>query len=259
MEALTADNISFGYDPHHPVVRDVNLTILRGEFFTLVGPNGSGKSTLLRLLDRFLIPQRGTLSLFGEPLSRYTRDALSRQVALVPQDNSVQFPFTVEEIVLMGRSPHARGRIFENRHDRETARAMMQLMDIESLAGHAVSDLSGGERQRVFIARALAQQPQVILLDEPNAHLDIAHQVEVYDVLRKLHRESGLTVVSVSHDLNLAASASDRIAMMDHGALAAVGTPANVLTAERIAGIFRLPVIVDKHPKSGNPRVSLPA
>jgi iron complex transport system ATP-binding protein len=259
MEALTAQTIAFGYDPRHPVVRDVSVSILRGEFFTLVGPNGSGKSTLLRLLDRFLLPQRGSITLFGEPLTRYTRDALSRHIALVSQDNSVQFPFTVEEIVLMGRAPHTRGRMFENRHDRETARTMMQLMDIEGLAGHAVTDLSGGERQRVFIARALAQQPQVLLLDEPSAHLDIAHQVEVSSVLRKLQRESGLTVVSVSHDLNLAASASDRIGMMTGGALAAIGTPQEVLTADRIAEIFRLPVLVDRHPISGNPRVSLPA
>jgi iron complex transport system ATP-binding protein len=259
MDALTALAISFGYDPDHPVVRDVTVSIRRGEFFTLVGPNGSGKSTLLRLLDRFLTPQRGTLTLFGEPLAHYTRDALSRQVALVSQENTVQFPFTVEEIVLMGRAPHTRGRIFENRHDREVAWTMMELMDIESLAGQAATDLSGGERQRVFIARALAQQPQVLLLDEPSAHLDIAHQVEVSSVLRKLQRESGLTVVSVSHDLNLAASASDRIGMMAAGSLAAIGTPQEVLTAGRIEEIFRLPVLVDRHPISGNPRVSLPA
>jgi iron complex transport system ATP-binding protein len=259
MDALTALAISFGYDPRHPVVRDVTFSIHRGEFFTLVGPNGSGKSTLLRLLDRFLSPHQGTIALFGEPLARYTRDALSRQIALVSQEHTVQFPFTVEEIVLMGRAPHTRGRIFENKHDRELARTMMQLMDIESLAGHTATDLSGGERQRVFIARALAQQPQVLLLDEPSAHLDIAHQVEVSSVLRKLQRESGLTVVSVSHDLNLAASASDRIGMMTAGSLAAIGTPQEVLTAARIEEIFRLPVLVDRHPISGNPRVSLPA
>jgi iron complex transport system ATP-binding protein len=259
MEALTADTISFGYLPHHPVVRDVSLSVARGEFLTLVGPNGSGKSTLLRLLNRLLLPQQGTITLFGEPLNRRSREALARLIALVPQENSIQFPFSVEEIVLMGRSPHTRGRMFESRRDRDLAQEMMSLLDIAHLSAHAVTDLSGGERQRVFIARALTQQPDVLLLDEPNAHLDIAHQVDVVNLLRSIHQKSGLTVISVSHDLNLASSASDRIAMLVDGTLAALGTPAEVLTASRVEEVFHVPVLVDPHPHSGKPRISLPA
>jgi len=229
----------------------------RGEFLSLVGPNGSGKTTLLRLLDRIYIPQRGSITLDGQPLAKFSRTAIARRIAFVPQDNTIQFPFTVAEVVLMGRAPHSGGMAFENAHDREVAGAMMALTDVAPLAAHPVMNLSGGERQRVFIARALAQEPQIILLDEPNAHLDIAHQVEMFRIIKRLNTEQGLTVISVSHDLNLAAAYSDRIAMMVGGTLAALGAPAEVLTGERIREVFHTPVIVDTHPVHGAPRVSL--
>ena len=160
-------------------------------------------------------------------------------------------------MVLMGRSPHSRGKAFENRNDLDIAFNMLALTDITHLARQPVTALSGGERQRVFIARALAQQPQTLLLDEPNAHLDIAHQIETFDILKKLNRESGLTVVSVSHDLNLASAYSDRIAMMVCGSIAAVGAPDEVLTEPRIQEVFRTSVLVDAHPSNGSPRVTL--
>jgi iron complex transport system ATP-binding protein len=257
MHAITVDNISFGYNPAVPVVRDVSLTVHPGEFLSLVGPNGSGKTTLLRLLDRIFIPHRGTILLGDQPLAKFSRSAIARRIAFVPQENTIQFHFTVAEIVLMGRAPHGGGMAFENAHDRAVAREMMQLTDIDSLSNQPITNLSGGERQRVFIARALAQQPEIILLDEPNAHLDIAHQVDMFRIIKRLNIESGLTVLSVSHDLNLAASYSDRIAMMVGGTLAAVGTPAEVLTGELIRSVFRTPVIVDTHPVHHAPRVSL--
>jgi iron complex transport system ATP-binding protein len=228
-----------------------------GEFLSLVGPNGSGKTTLLRLLDRIFIPNRGTILLGGQPFAKFSRRAIARRIAFVPQDNSIQFPFTVAEIVLMGRSPHTGGMAFENAHDRDVAAEMMRLTDIAGFADQPITNLSGGERQRVFIARALAQQPEIILLDEPNAHLDIAHQVEMFRMIKRLNTESGLTVLSVSHDLNLAAAYSDRIAMMVGGRLAALGPPAEVLTGDLIREVFRTPVIVDTHPVHGAPRVSL--
>jgi iron complex transport system ATP-binding protein len=147
--------------------------------------------------------------------------------------------------------------VFENPADRSIAGEMMSLMDIAHLASQPITSLSGGERQRVFIARALAQQPDILLLDEPNAHLDIAHQVEVFNILRTLHRSRGLTIVSVSHDLNLAATYSDRIAMLVCGSLVAAGPPADVLTEERIREVFRTDVLVDQHPRGGSPRITL--
>ncbi len=257
MHALTVDNISFSYNPGIPTLRNVSLSITKGEFVSVAGPNGSGKTTLLRLLDRIYLPEKGEIFLSGQNLIRYSRSEIARRIAFVPQESGVLFPFTVFEIVLMGRSPHSRGTIFENDHDRQVAFDMMRLTDIEHLADHPITSLSGGERQRVFIARALAQQPEIILLDEPNAHLDIAHQIDVFKIIKKLNAESGLTVVSVSHDLNLAASYSDRIAMLVCGSVEAIGTPEEVLTETRIREVFRTQVLVDKHPVGNTLRITL--
>lgn len=257
MHALTVDNISFGYDRTVPVLRDVSFSVHRGEFLSFLGPNGSGKTTLLRLLDRIFLPLRGQILLDDRNLVKFSRSAIARRIAFVPQDGGIQFPFTVFEIVLMGRSPHTRGMAFENAHDREIARAMMHVTDIEHLAHQPITKLSGGERQRAFIARALAQQPEILLLDEPNAHLDISHQIEVFRLIRRLNTESGLTVVSVSHDLNLAATYSDRVGMLLCGSLVALGTPHDVLTQDRIREVFRAEVLVDRHPATSSPRITL--
>ena len=257
MHALTVETVSFQYDPGSPILRDVSLAVRSGEILSIVGPNGAGKSTLLRLLDRILLPLHGRILLGDRPLSRFTRAELARRMAFVPQDSGVTFPFTVFEIVLMGRSPHIRGAAFENQQDRERALEMMRLTDILHLRDQPITTLSGGERQRAWIARALAQEPAILLLDEPNAHLDIAHQLEVVHILRERNRTAGLTVVAVSHDLNLAAAFSDRIAMLQQGALSALGTPTEVLTEERIRSVFGTTVLVDAHPEGGAPRVTL--
>jgi len=257
MTALATKNISFSYLPQVPTVHDVSLEIGKGDFLTLVGPNGSGKTTLLRLIDRILLPHQGSIILGGKDINGFSRAGLARMIAFVPQEPVPQFPFTVAEIVLMGRAPHTRGSLFENAHDRDIARSMMQLTDTLHLADKPVTALSGGERQRVYIARALAQEPQIILLDEPNAHLDIAHQIDVFRILRRLNEESGLTVISVSHDLNLAAAYSDRIALLVCGSLTAVGTPRDVLTQERIREAFQTDVLVDAHPMNHVPRITL--
>ena len=252
----SVENVSFRYEPSVPTLTGISLDVQKGEFLSLIGPNGSGKTTLLRLLDRIYLPQHGRILLAGRDIRSYSRSALARRIAFVPQENGIFFPFTVMEMILMGRSPHSRGMAFENAHDREIASAMMKLTDVEHLAHHPITVLSGGERQRVFIARALAQQPECILLDEPNAHLDIAHQVEVFSLIKKLNKESGLTVISVSHELNLASTYSDRIAMLVCGALAGIGSPKEILTEKRIQEVFQTNVLVDDHPVGGAPRVT---
>jgi len=256
-QALSVDSVSFGYEPGVPVLRGVSFTVQRGEFLSIVGPNGSGKTTLLRLLDRIFIPQSGTIRLGEQDLHRMSRTEIARRVAFVPQDGAMQFPFTVYEIVLMGRSPHSRGAAFENARDRQIALDMMRLTDIAHLASHPITALSGGERQRALIARALAQQPEIILLDEPNAHLDIAHQLDAFRIIRRLNRESGLTVISVSHDLNLAASFSDRIAVVSSGTMVACGRPEEVLTESRIRDVFHADVSVDVNPHTRALRITL--
>jgi len=262
MAALSVENVSFSYDIAVPTLRDISLEVHTREFLTIVGPNGSGKTTLLRLLDRLYLPQRGRILLDNTDLASYPRAEIAKRIAFVPQDSSMMFPFTTLEIVLMGRAPHNRrlgylSRAFESEHDLEVARRMMKLTDIEHLADQPVTALSGGERQRVFIARALAQEPEIILLDEPNAHLDIAHQLDIFNLIKKLNRESGLTVVSVSHDLNLAAAYSDRVALLLCGALAGLGPPEEALTESRINEVFRTRVMVDKNPVGGTPRITL--
>jgi|WetSurMetagenome_2_1015567.scaffolds.fasta_scaffold190837_2 iron complex transport system ATP-binding protein len=257
MHALSVHDITFSYDATPPVLRSVTLHVVNGEFLTIVGPNGSGKSTLLRLLDRILSPQSGDVRLHDRDLVSFSRQEIARRVAFVPQDTGMLFPFTVQQVVLMGRSPHSKGAVFENADDRRIAAEAMALMDIGHLEHQPVTALSGGERQRAFIARALAQRPEILLLDEPNAHLDIAHQLDVFSILRKLNRDQGLTVVSVSHDLNLAAAFSDRVAMLRGGTIAALGTPEAVLTEAHIKEVFGTDVVVDLHPRDGTTRVSL--
>ncbi|MCW5895609.1 MAG: ABC transporter ATP-binding protein [Bacteroidetes bacterium] len=257
MHALTVNQVSFSYRDAIPTLRDVSFHVEKGEFLSVAGPNGSGKSTLLRLLDRIYVPRSGTILLDNKNLTEYPRSELARRIAFVPQDTSVQFPFTVLELVLMGRSPHSRGAMFESEHDRAVALEMLERTDTKHLAHHPVTILSGGERQRVVIARALAQQPEILLLDEPNAHLDIAHQLEIFTIIKKLNEESGLTVISVSHDLNLAGAYSDRIGMLVCGSLAALGTPGDVLTEANIRSVFQTNVLVDRHPATRSPRVTL--
>lgn len=211
---LCLDNVSYRYT-ETPVLRDISLDISQGEFLSLLGPNGSGKSTLLRLLDRILLPQQGSIKLQENDLSSYRRKEIARIIAYVPQDSSSVFPFTVLQTVLMGRSPYLSNFEFESTSDLDVAYEMVRRTDIEHLTRKPVTALSGGERQRVLIARALTQQPRVLLLDEPNAHLDVLHQLEVFQILSEQNKKYDLTIVSVSHDLNLAACYSTRIALLE--------------------------------------------
>ncbi len=257
MPILSLQNISFSYDDKTPTLRRIDIDVRSGEFLSIVGPNGSGKSTLLKCASRVLRPQEGVIMLDGSAIDRIARPDIARKIGVVPQEAVMLFPFTALEIVLMGRSPYRQGLGFETEKDFEVADAMMSLTDVQHLKHKPITALSGGERQRVYIARALAQRPKILLLDEPNAHLDIAHQVEIFTILKRLNESEGLTVVSVSHDLNLAAMFSDRIAMFQRGSLYAVGTPQEVLTADSIQEVFETDVLVDEHPQSLSLRITL--
>ena len=186
-------------------LRELSFSLASGEVLGLIGPNAAGKTTVIRLLSRVLSPSRGSIMIGGEPASALGRVAVARQVAVVPQDVPQGFPYTVEQLVLMGRFPHAPARFFESREDLRIAREAMALTGVEALAAEPLDRLSGGERQRVVLARALAQQPRLLVLDEPTAHLDLRYQAECVALLRRLHRDEGLGILLVSHDLNLAA------------------------------------------------------
>ena len=271
--AYRAERVAFSYGPRRQsteggmegwALRGVSCDVGEGEILGIIGPNGSGKSTLLKLLGALLLPRQGTIRLQERPLDSFSRQELARIVAYVPQQSSVIFPFTLAEFVLMGRFPHRRtggvlgGFGWETAEDLRAAGQAMEAMEILHLADRAISDVSGGERQRAFIACALAQAPRVLLLDEPTVFLDLRHQVDICAIMRRLNREQGLTVVWVSHDLNLASQYCDRLLLLQDGALARLGAPSAVLQPEVIESVYRCPVLVDRHPASGVPRVTLP-
>jgi iron complex transport system ATP-binding protein len=249
------------------VLDGLSFAVSPGEFIGILGPNGSGKTSLLNLLARLTRPQAGMIRIFDEDLAQLKQDAIARSVALVPQDYRPAFPFSVEESVLMGRFPHRRapgafallsGMGWEGDADREIAWSAMQETNVAHLATRSIEAVSGGERQRVLMARALAQEPRVMLLDEPTAHLDLHHQVEICRLLRKLNDERGLTVILVSHDLNLASQFCDRLLLLDHGRMVALGTPDDVLRAETLHAVYGCEVLIDQHPATGLPRITIP-
>ena len=246
---IEARHVHFTYG-REPVLSDVSLAVQRGEMLGVIGPNGSGKSTLLRLLSGVLTPAAGEILVQGRPLPDYARRDLARQVAVVPQDTVIEFPFSVTEVVLMGRSPHLGGFAFEGDRDVAAACDAMARTGVLHLADRSIHALSGGERQRVVLARALAQDTPVLLLDEPGAFLDIRHEVEIYDLLCDLQRD-GKSIVTVLHDLNLAALYCERVALLHRGRVFRLGTPAEVITYAALTEVYETEVYVDLNDITG--------
>lgn len=253
---LAVRDLAFGYGGAFRL-EGVGFELGRGEILGVIGPNSAGKTTLIRLLSRVLTPQAGEILLEEAPLARLGRRALARRVAVVPQELQLAFPFTVRELVLMGRHPHARGLFFEGPRDLALAEAAMAAAGVLELAEQPVETLSGGERQRAAIARALAQEPRLLLLDEPTSHLDLRHQGEIVGLLRRLNRREGTTILLVSHDLNLAAEIADRLLLLARGRPVAIGDPAEVLDEARLEAVYGCGVHVEKSPWSGRPMVSI--
>lgn len=236
---------------------DLDLAVARGEVVGIIGPNSAGKTTLVRLLSRVVEPTRGEIRLDGVPLRHVDRTRLARRVAVVAQDGPVALGFSVEQVVLMGRYPHGPGRFFESAADVAVARDAMVLAGVADLARVPVTHLSGGERQRVMLARALAQEPELLILDEPTAHLDLRHQVACVALLRRLNRERGTTVLLVSHDLNLAAEVAGRLVLLHRGRTIRVGPPEAVLEAGVLTRVYECPVMVETSAVTGRPRVQV--
>jgi iron complex transport system ATP-binding protein len=218
------------------VLSEINLRFDFSQLTALAGPNGAGKSTLLGILSRLRRDFSGECKYRGQPLSKWRRDAFAREMAYVPQSLRSEFPFSAEQVVLMGRSPHV-SAMFESPQDREAAARAMALTDTTRLRGRDFRTLSGGEKQRVILAAALAQDPKALLLDEPTNSLDLSHQVALYRILQELCR-AGLLVVAVTHDLNLAGMFADRLILLQAGRVAADGTPASVLKPDTVAQVF---------------------
>jgi iron complex transport system ATP-binding protein len=246
-EVAVASGLAFGY--HLPggrrrdVLRGVDLSVAAGELVALIGTNGSGKTTLLRLFAGTLRPDEGDLSLFGAAVGTWSRMELARRVAVLPQSLELPAGFRVGELVTMGRLPHSRSLFGATREDEEAVERALRDADARDLAPRYAEELSGGERQRVLVAMALAQQPRLLLLDEPTLHLDLAHQLNLLETIGRLRRERGIAVVAVLHDLTLAAAAP-RVAVLDAGRVVADGTPDEVLSEELVLRVFGVAVEV---------------
>ena len=244
MVKLKIKDVEFSY-ASVPILKDVCIELAASEMLGVVGPNGAGKSTLLRCIDRILKPQRGSILLDEREIKEMSRMELARKMGYIPQSSAQVFPATVFDTVLMGRRPHIGWR--SNEKDMKKVLETLQMLNIKSFAMRDINELSGGQQQKVFIARALTQEPDVLLLDEPTSNLDIKHQLEVMDIIKNIVREKGIAAIMAIHDLNLASRYADRIVMMNGGEIFDAGDAAAVLTPENIKHVYDVEVEVPNH------------
>ncbi|MDB9525527.1 ABC transporter ATP-binding protein [Oscillatoria sp. CS-180] len=245
---LEARHLAGGYGDR-PIVEAVNLALAAGEWLSLLGANGSGKSTLLRLMSRILQPQAGNVLLDGRDIHQLSPTATARRLALLPQQQTVPAGLTVYQLVSLGRSPHQPWWQWElDAAGREQVEKALHWTEIEHYRDRSVAELSGGERQRAFLALALAQDPKVLLLDEPTTFLDLHYQLQLLELLKRLNQQQGLSIITVLHDINSAARYSDRLALMRQGHLWGIGTPAEMLTPQTLQDVFEIEVALIETP-----------
>ena len=254
---LEANNISINYGAR-PAVKETSLRVEPASLVSILGPNGAGKSTLLRALNGRVMPTSGGVLLDGKPLRELARRVVARRIAVVAQETDLRFPVTVFEFVLGGRYAWASASAWgwESAHDVETAQKAIRETELAGFESRLMNELSGGERQRAVLARALATESKIFLLDEPTANLDLAHQATMLRLIRKRCDAQQSAAVVVTHDVNLAAEFSDRVMLLKNGRTIALGPPAEVLTEELLKQVFDLQVLVDAHPVSGAPRIT---
>ncbi len=254
--AFAVENLSYAYGSQY-VLQNLSFAVPQGEMFIVIGPNGAGKTTLIKLMVGIIKTQTGQIEILQAPIGNYSQKRLAQVSAYVPQGLPVGFPFTVEETVLLGRAPHQKVLGLASQNDLEIAQQAMMFTEIGHLARRKLDQLSGGEQQRVLIARAICQQPQVILLDEPTASLDLSHQIRIMDLMEKLKTEKGVTVVMVSHDVNLAAMYGDQLLLLKAGKIVCMGSPPEVLNFKTLEETYNCKLLVDNSPLGNLPRVTL--
>lgn len=252
MSIIALENIKFAYSKESAkfALKDVNFSIEEGDFLSILGPNGSGKSTIIKMITGFLNPQHGQIKLCGEPLNKYKPKDLAKRIAYVPQLPVSTYPFSVYEIIAMGRYPYLNMSGFEKESDRKKISEIIELLELNDVAKKGINEISGGEAQRTFIARALAQEPEILLLDEPNAHLDIKHQLSIFNLLKRLNDEKRLTIITVMHDLNLARFYSHKVLMLKEGSVYLIGDTRSVITSENIKAVFDVQVDIQHDEKN---------
>ena len=255
MTTLTLSHLSARYG-RRTVLHAVSLTVRAGEVVALVGPNGAGKSTLIRVVSGVVAATHGSIHLDDLDLLRLKPPQRAKQIAVVPQLIHLPEAFSVGEIVLLGRTPHLPIWAGESKHDCEVAWAALKQTQTDSLIERRAHELSGGEQQRVLIARALTQEPKVLLLDEPTAHLDLKYQVGILNLVRSLARDQGLAVLMTLHDLNQAALYADRVALMKQGEIVAQGTAREVFTATQLSAVYDVSIVVSNHPTHDTPLIA---
>lgn len=251
---LQVKNISVGYDTNL-ILQNINFSVARGEFVGIIGPNGAGKTTLLRTINRLLTPKKGSILFKDSALSCLSLREIAQNISIVGQDISLSFSLTALELVLLGRFPYINRFAKETKKDLEIAYKSLELTDSLSLANRTFNHLSAGERQLIVLAKALAQQPQLLLLDEPTAHLDIGHQIKLFDLLLKLNQETQLTIVAVLHDLNLASEYCQKLILLDQGGIVSYDTPYKVLQYAAIEKAYGTVVLVKENPLTKKPYI----
>jgi len=237
------------------VLDAISLTLNKNGFYGIIGPNGSGKTTLLKNITRSLMTKKGTVFLNEKDITEFSNKELAKKISYVPQNTNLEFGFSVMDIVLMGRSPYLKRFQAESTHDIEIAKNAMYITNTWHLKEKNIGMVSGGERQRVIIARALAQQTDIMLLDEPVSQLDIQHQIEILEILKKLTEEKKLTVIMSLHDLNLAAQYCDKLILMDKGKIFKKGAPHEIIEEENIRMVYGMKTFVMKNPLTGKPHL----
>ncbi|MGQ9461650.1 MAG: ABC transporter ATP-binding protein [Candidatus Fervidibacter sp.] len=253
---LSVHGITVAYRAQ-PILRGVSFDVQRGDLVVVLGPNGTGKTTLLRTIAKVVSPKLGTVLLDGHDISTIPTRELMRTVSVVPQFEGSVFSFTVQDIVAMGRTPHVPPFAPLSQRDWQIVREAMEATDVWELRDRLFTELSGGEQRRVLIAKALAQEPQLLLLDEPTANLDLHYQLEVVELIQRLNKGRGITVLAVLHDLNLAAMLGQRFILMHQGQIYAMGDADEVLTTQNIQQVYGVPIIVTRHPLNGKPIILL--
>ncbi|AYD39950.1 ABC transporter ATP-binding protein [Clostridium fermenticellae] len=250
--AIDIKDLHFSFDKTE-ILHKININFTKNKFYSIIGPNGSGKTTLLKNISKILKPTTKSIFLDNIDILDFKNSSLARKLAVVPQNTTIDFDFTALDIVLMGRSPYLSRFESESKKDYRLAKNAMNMTNTWQLRDKIINQLSGGEKQRVLIARALAQNTDIILMDEPISHLDLHHQIEILDTIKLLTKS--ITIVAVLHDLNLASQYSDYIILMDNGSIITSGTPDEVITEKNIKGVYKIDMCMIKNPINNRPHI----